>query len=111
MRAYVLAGPYAGAVEELPEPVAVSGEVVVDVERVGICGTDVEFYTGEMAYLEQGLTHFPIRLGHEWTGVVAALGPDTDPSWLGRRITGDTMLGCGTCRFCLGGKHHICPDR
>jgi len=111
VRAFVVTAPRNASVQEVAGPIAGAGELLVDVERVGICGTDIEFYTGEMAYLEQGLTHFPIRLGHEWTGVVTGLGPDTDPSWLGRRITGDTMLGCGTCRFCLGGKHHICPDR
>ncbi|MGV8880896.1 MAG: zinc-dependent alcohol dehydrogenase [Rhodoglobus sp.] len=111
VRAFVVTAPRTASVQEVAQPAPGPGELLVDVERVGICGTDVEFYTGEMAYLEQGLTHFPIRLGHEWTGVVTGLGTGTDPSWLGRRITGDTMLGCGTCRFCLGGKHHICPDR
>ena len=51
-----------------------AGELLVEVERVGICGTDVELYTGEMAYIEQGFMHFPMRLGHEWTGRVIAAG-------------------------------------
>ena len=46
MRAYVLTGPRQGEVQEVPAPVAAPGEVVVDVERVGVCGTDVEFFTG-----------------------------------------------------------------
>jgi threonine dehydrogenase-like Zn-dependent dehydrogenase len=37
--------------------------VLVDVERVGVCGTDVEFFSGEMAYLHQGQARYPIRLG------------------------------------------------
>src|SRR4051794_26771943 len=111
MRAYVLAGPYAGAVEELPEPVAVSGEVVVDVERVGVCGTDVEFFTGEMAYLEQGHASYPMRLGHEWAGTVSFVGDGVDPRWLGKRVTGDTMLGDRTCRRCRRGHQHVCEHR
>jgi threonine dehydrogenase-like Zn-dependent dehydrogenase len=83
----------------------------VEVERVGICGTDVELYTGEMAYHDQGVTHFPLQLGHEWTGRVVAVGAAEDDSWLGRRVTGDTMLGCGHCDYCLSGHHHVCPDR
>ena len=59
------------------------GEVVVDVERVGVCGTDVEFFTGEMAYLHQGHAHVPMRLGHEWAGTVAAVGRRRRPR-LGR---------------------------
>ena len=97
--------------QEVAAPVPEPGQLLVEVERVGICGTDVELFTGEMAYFARGLTHFPLRPGHEWTGRVSAVGPDTDPTWIGKRITGDTMVGCGTCRFCLAGKHHVCPDR
>jgi 2-desacetyl-2-hydroxyethyl bacteriochlorophyllide A dehydrogenase len=85
--------------------------VVVDVERVGICGTDVEFFTGEMDYLRQGHTSYPLRIGHEWAGRVTALGDGVDLTWLGKRVTGDTMLGCGTCERCLSGRHHVCESR
>jgi threonine dehydrogenase-like Zn-dependent dehydrogenase len=111
MRAYVLTGPKQGAVEEVPAPVAVPGEVVVDVERVGVCGTDVEFFTGEMAYLHQGHAWYPLRLGHEWAGRVAAVGAGVDAAWLGRRVMGDTMLGDGTCRRCRRGHQHVCEHR
>ncbi|MGV8897447.1 MAG: zinc-dependent alcohol dehydrogenase [Rhodoglobus sp.] len=87
------------------------GELLVEVERVGICGTDVELYTGEMAYIKQGFTTFPLRLGHEWTGRVVAAGSPEDSAWLGRRVTGDTMLGCGGCEYCQAGHHHVCPKR
>jgi len=111
MRAFVVTAPSESAVLEVDPPVAGAGQVVVDVHRAGVCGTDVEFFTGEMAYLHQGHAHFPLRLGHEWMGVVSALGDGVDPSWLGRRVTGDTMLGCGRCRLCLGGRQHVCQDR
>ena len=111
MRAHVLTGPGQSAVVDVPAPVAAPGEVVVDVERVGLCGTDVEFFTGEMAYLHQGHAAFPLRLGHEWCGRVSSVGPDVDPAWLGRRVTGDTMLGDGTCRRCLRGHQHVCEHR
>lgn len=111
MRALVVTAPREAAVREVPDPVPAAGELLVDVERVGICGTDVELYTGEMAYIEQGHTHFPLRLGHEWTGRVTGVGDPADEAWIGRRVTGDTMLGCGQCRFCRAGVHHVCPDR
>jgi len=111
MRAFVVTGPGRAAVEQVPRPVAAAGEVVVDVERVGVCGTDVEFFTGHMAYLHSGQAEYPMRLGHEWCGTVTAVGDGVDPTWLGRRTTGDTMIGCGRCRRCVAGLHHVCEDR
>jgi threonine dehydrogenase-like Zn-dependent dehydrogenase len=98
-------------VEEVEPPSAVPGEVVVEVERVGLCGTDVEFFTGEMAYLHQGHAAYPIRLGHEWCGLVAEVGAGVDPGWIGVRVTGDTMLGCGRCHRCRGGRQWLCATR
>jgi threonine dehydrogenase-like Zn-dependent dehydrogenase len=111
MRAYVLTAPGEGSVQEVPVPVAVPGEVVVDVERVGVCGTDVEFFTGEMAYLHQGHASYPMRLGHEWAGTVASVGEGVDPAWVGRRVMGDTMLGDAVCRRCRKSHQHVCENR
>lgn len=111
MRAFVLTAPGTCTVQEVPAPVALPGEAVVDVERVGVCGTDVEFFTGDMAYLHQGHSTYPMRLGHEWAGRVAAVGEGVDPAWVGRRVMGDTMIGCGTCRRCLRGHQHVCEKR
>jgi threonine dehydrogenase-like Zn-dependent dehydrogenase len=111
MRAYALTGPGEGSVQEVPAPVATPGEVVVDVERVGLCGTDAEFFTGEMAYLHSGHASYPIRLGHEWAGTVTAIGDGVEHAWLRRRVMGDTMLGDGTCRRCRRGHQHVCEQR
>jgi threonine dehydrogenase-like Zn-dependent dehydrogenase len=111
MRALVLDAPGECSVQEVPAPVAAPGEVVVDVERVGVCGTDVEFFTGEMAYLHEGHAWFPMRLGHEWAGTVSAVGDGVDAGWIGRRVMGDTMLGDGVCRRCRRGHQHVCENR
>lgn len=111
MRAFVLIGPGKSDVQDVAPPSAGPGQVIVDVERVGVCGTDVEFFTGEMQYLHEGHAQFPMRLGHEWSGTVSAVGDGVDTRWLGRRVTGDTMLGCGTCRRCMGGNQHVCENR
>ena len=111
MRAFVVSGPGRSSVEEVAAPIAGPGQVVVDVARVGLCGTDVEFFSGHMAYLHQGHARYPIRLGHEWSGSVSAVGEGVDPGWRNRRVTGDTMIGCGHCPRCLGGRQHVCEDR
>ena len=119
MRAYVVTGPGQGEVQDVEPPVAGPGLVVVRVERVGLCGTDVEFWSGEMAYLHQGHATYPLRLGHEWCGTVMTAGSDgsdsstgaADLEWVGRRVTGDTMLGCGHCSRCRSGRQHVCERR
>jgi threonine dehydrogenase-like Zn-dependent dehydrogenase len=111
MRALVITGPGSARVEEVDAPVPGAGQVVVDVRRAGICGTDVELFTGQLGYFGQGKTRFPVRPGHEWCGVVSLIGTGVDPAWRGARVTGDTMLGCGRCARCRAGRGHVCADR
>jgi threonine dehydrogenase-like Zn-dependent dehydrogenase len=111
VRAFVITGPGSAEVQDVADPVAGPGEVVVAVERAGVCGTDMEFFSGEMAYLKTGEASYPIRIGHEWSGTVRAVGDGVDPTWLGRRVTGDTMLGCQRCERCRAGRAYLCADR
>ena len=111
MRAFVIAGPGRGEVQDVDPPSPAPGQVVVDVERAGVCGTDVEFFTGHMAYLRTGEARYPVRIGHEWCGIVARSGDEASAAWVGQRVIGDTMLGCGRCRRCLGGRQHLCAER
>lgn len=111
MRALVITAPGEAEVREVPVPRAHVGEVVVDVERAGICGTDVELFHGTLSYIQQGLTTFPIRPGHEWCGRVRSVGSGVDQAWVGRRVVADTMLGCGHCIRCRTGRHHVCAQR
>jgi threonine dehydrogenase-like Zn-dependent dehydrogenase len=111
MRALVITGPGSARVSDVDDPVPGPGQVAVDVRRAGICGTDVELFTGQLAYFAQGKIGFPIRPGHEWCGVASAVGAGVPAEWLGVRVTGDTMLGCGRCARCLAGRWHVCADR
>jgi len=111
MKAFAITAPMQSAVEDVQEPIAGDGEVVIDVSRVGICGTDQEYFTGEMVYLHTGKAGYPMRIGHEWCGTVSAIGTGVDKKWLGQRVTGDTMLGCGTCYRCTSGRQHVCESR
>jgi threonine dehydrogenase-like Zn-dependent dehydrogenase len=111
MRAFVITGPGRAEVQDVAAPRPRAGEAIVDVWRAGLCGTDVEFFTGAMSYLHTGQARYPIRIGHEWAGTVSAVGRDVDPLWIGRRVTGETMLGCGRCARCLSGRRHVCADR
>ncbi|MBT2486499.1 MULTISPECIES: zinc-binding dehydrogenase [unclassified Microbacterium] len=111
MKVLVVTGPGRASIEDVASPVPSAGEVVVDVQRAGICGTDMELFSGEMQYLHDGNAAYPLRIGHEWMGTVASVASDVDPSWIGRRVTGDTMIGCGICERCRNGFHHVCAFR
>ena len=111
MKALRIVAPSDAQIQEVPDLVAGPGELLVDVERVGICGTDVELFTGEMPYYRSGRTTFPVQIGHEWVGTVTSVGPGVSHSWIGKRVTGDTMLGCGLCARCASGKTYMCDTR
>ena len=111
MRAFLVTSRGVGEVADVPAPTPGEGQAVVTIARAGICGTDVGLFNADKARLEHARTTFPLRLGHEWAGAVSRVGVDVDESWLGKRVTGDTMLGCGTCYRCQRGNHHVCENR
>jgi len=85
--------------------------VVVEVSLVGLCGTDVELFAGTMPYFASGEATYPLVPGHEWSGTVHALGDDVTSVQLGDLVTGDTFLGCGSCRQCDAGRTQACAAR
>lgn len=111
MKAFVVTAPMTFELQDVAPPIAQGGDVVVKVNRVGVCGTDVEFFNGSMPYLQDGQAKYPMRLGHEWTGTVISVGTGVDAKLIGRRFVGDVMLGCGNCKRCATGRQHTCATR
>ena len=111
MRAFEIDRQGHGRVADISEPRATSGQAIVSVARVGICGTDLGLYNGDETRITRARTTYPIRPGHEWAGTVTAVGDDADRQWIGRRVTGHTMIGCGLCDDCAAGQIHLCQDR
>jgi threonine dehydrogenase-like Zn-dependent dehydrogenase len=111
MRAFVVESPGSGRVDTVERPEPGPGEAVIAVRRVGLCGTDLEFFRGTQPNLAAGTAAFPMRLGHEWSGRVVRVGEGVAEGLVGARVTGETMLGCGRCEVCLGGTPYLCPDR
>jgi len=111
MRAFIITEPRIGSVIEVHEPAVGEHDLLVEIERVGICGTDVEFFNGDMAYLHSGHAKYPLQLGHEWCGRVIGIGSQVNAKWRGKFITGDTMLGCQRCDRCTSGYQYLCHDR
>ncbi|SDY55619.1 zinc-dependent alcohol dehydrogenase [Herbiconiux ginsengi] len=111
MKAFLVTSPATGAVSDVAPPEPGAGQVVVQIDHAGICGTDVGLFRGDPDRLAQLDLTFPLRLGHEWNGRVIEAGQGVDAAWVGKRVTGDTMLGCGHCERCLSGRHNVCADR
>jgi len=95
---------------ETPIPELGPHEVLCRVSRCGICGTDQAIYTGEFSGVRNGTVRFPMTLGHEWSGTVAALGPQAARFALGDRVVGDTGVACGHCTECLLGNYGSCSE-
>jgi 2-desacetyl-2-hydroxyethyl bacteriochlorophyllide A dehydrogenase len=111
MQALVLTGPQQAVVRTLPDPEPASDEILVAVEAVGICGTDLELWRGTMPYLRQGRSRYPLVPGHEWVGTVVATGRDVFGLRPGIRVSGETVIGCGACGACRAGRPALCAER
>src|SRR3972149_1998650 len=90
--------------EEVPDPVPGLGEVLVKVAACGVCHTDLH-------YLDHGVPTFkkpPLILGHEVSGVIAALGGGASPWKEGDRVLLPAVYGCGQCAMCRTGRENVC---
>ncbi|CAN5541643.1 galactitol-1-phosphate 5-dehydrogenase [soil metagenome] len=106
MKGIVWNGPEEMSVEEMPEPTAEPGMVVIHTGAAGICGSEVEGYLGKM-----GNRTPPLVMGHEFAGTVSSVGEGVDESWEGRRATVNPLLSCGECRLCRVGLKNLCENR
>ncbi len=106
MKALVHTKPLTFEMEERAVPKHGADELLVRVEAVGICGSDVHGMTGQT-----GRRIPPIVMGHEAAGVVEAAGAAVTKFKLGDRITFDSTIYCNRCRYCLAGKPNLCSNR
>lgn len=90
-------------------PVPKDDEVLINVEYVGICGSDVHgFESGP--FIPPKDPNQEIGLGHECAGKVVAIGRKVTKFKIGDRVNIEPGVPCGKCRYCLEGKYNICPD-
>lgn len=106
MLAAVLHGIKDLRVEVRPRPEPGPGEVLLQVRRAGICGTDVHYFE-EGRFGSFAMTA-PFILGHEVTGEVAALGPGVDQPAVGQRVVVNPARQCGHCDYCRAGRGNLC---
>ncbi|VDI63225.1 L-iditol 2-dehydrogenase [Mytilus galloprovincialis] len=90
----------------IPEPGP--GEVQISMQKVGICGSDVKYWTA--GAIGDFIVKGPILLGHEASGIVTKLGPNVKNLKVGDRVAMDPHITCRSCEFCKAGRYNMCPD-
>lgn len=105
MKAFQVKAPHDYQVAEVEVPEVASGEVLVRVAFAGICGSDMHIIHGDNAFVR-----FPRITGHEFAGVVEAIGEGVADVAAGDRVCIDPVISCGTCYPCRIGRPNVCSS-
>jgi len=104
MKALVYTQPDEIVLREQPEPAAAEREVVLKIDAVGICGSDMHAYHGHDPRRKPGLV-----LGHEFAGTIVESRSAAHA--VGARVTGNPLITCGHCDYCISGRNNLCSNR
>lgn len=105
MRTLLWLGPRQMELQMTPRPEPGPGEVLVRVEAVGICGSELSGYLGQ-----NSLRRPPLVMGHEFAGRAAEVGDGVDLA-IGTAVVVNPLVTCGTCRMCRRGRENLCRQR
>lgn len=94
--------------EEVPVPTIGINDVLIEVDRTGICGTDLHIYQWDD--WAQATIPVPMVVGHEFVGVVMEVGANVKDFFPGEIVSAEGHVVCGRCRNCLAGRRHLCKD-
>ncbi|HWX19141.1 MAG TPA: L-threonine 3-dehydrogenase [Candidatus Binatia bacterium] len=94
--------------EEVPQPEVGINDVLIHVDRAGICGTDLHIYKWD-AWAQKTIPT-PMVIGHEFVGEVAEVGANVKDFFAGEVVSAEGHVVCGRCRNCLAGRRHLCKD-
>ena len=105
MRQAVMTQPGKIEFNEVDEPVAGPGEILLRVKKIGVCGSDIHVWHGQHPF-----TPYPVIQGHEFAAVVEAVGEGVTKVKPGMRATAAPQMVCGVCNPCKRGDYHICDE-
>jgi len=94
--------------EEVPEPQMGINDVLIRIDRTGICGTDLHIYNWD-AWAQKTIP-VPMVVGHEFVGRVVGIGSNVSDFKTGDIVSGEGHVVCGRCRNCMAGRRHLCAD-
>jgi threonine 3-dehydrogenase len=93
---------------DVPEPQIGINDVLIRVDRTGICGTDLHIYQWDT--WAQKTIVVPLVVGHEFVGEIVEVGSNVSDFYPGMIVSGEGHVVCGRCRNCLAGRRHLCAD-
>ena len=109
MKALVKAEAAVGlALRDVPEPKIGINDVLIKVDRTGICGTDLHIYNWD-AWAQKTIP-VPMTVGHEFVGEIVEVGSNVADFKQGDIVSGEGHVVCGRCRNCMAGRRHLCKD-
>ena len=94
--------------KDVPMPVAKSNEILLKLEAVGVCGSDVHYYT--KGRIGDFIVKYPFILGHECSGSIVEVGSEVKNLKIGDRVGLEPGIPCGHCEMCRSGHYNLCPD-
>ncbi|MFP6666070.1 MAG: L-threonine 3-dehydrogenase [Pirellulales bacterium] len=94
--------------EDVPEPEIGINDVLIKIDRTGICGTDLHIYSWD-AWAKKTIP-VPMVVGHEFVGEIVEIGGNVVDFQPGMIVSGEGHVVCGRCRNCLAGRRHLCAD-
>ena len=110
-KAWVVHGPNHASLEQMEVPQVKPGDVLIEVAYEGICGTDLEIYSGQLGYYKNGVANYPIIPGHEFSGWIADVGANVNDARVGDRVVVECIQSCGSCPECKRANWIGCQDR
>ena len=105
MRQAVMTEPGKIEFQDAPEPVFGDDEILLRIQRIGVCGSDIHVWHGKHPF-----TTYPVVQGHEFSAQVEAVGKNVKKAKPGMRATARPQLVCGTCGPCKRGDYHVCQN-
>lgn len=94
--------------DEVDKPAIGVNDVLIKIKKTSICGTDIHIYKWDS--WAQNTIKIPTIIGHEYVGVIEAVGKEVVGLSVGERVTGEGHIACGMCRNCRRGRRHICEN-
>jgi len=110
-RAVVIHGPGKARLEGRDLPSLRPGDLLIRVENVAVCATDLEILDGRLGYYKNGMADYPIVPGHEFSGRVAVVGTNVNDFAEGDPVVVECIQSCGICVECTAGNHIGCDER